>query len=121
MINPILSKYARHCSVGYALLAAVLFAGVLLSVVILNEFPVLTFYVALILMLVGVWLILKEEHSHVHTHEAFTHNHAHSHEDLHHQHTHGYPVRGKHFHEHTHEKCTHCHPHTPDIHHTHTH
>ena len=101
--------------------AAAPFAGVLLSVIILYELPAFSFYVACILMIAGVWLILKEEHSHVHTHEKLTHNHAHSHDDLHHNHPHNPPVRGKHFHLHTHEKYTHIHPHTPDIHHKHKH
>ena len=101
--------------------AAAPFAGVLLSVIILYELPAFSFYVACILMIAGVWLILKEEHSHVHTHEKLTHNHAHSHDDLHHNHRHEPPVTGKHFHEHTHIKCTHSHPHTPDIHHNHAH
>ncbi len=58
----------------------------------------------------GVWLIIKEEHSHIHIHENLTHNHAHSHDDLHHNHPHDPPVKGKHFHEHTHEECTHIPP-----------
>ena len=101
--------------------AAAPFAGVLLSVVILHEIPLWSFYAALILMVAGVWLIIKEEHSHIHKHEKLTHNHAHSHDDLHHTHRHDPPVIGVHFHEHTHEECTHIHPHTPDIHHHHVH
>lgn len=101
--------------------AAAPFAGVLLSVIILREMPSWSFYAAFILMLAGVWLIIKEEHSHDHIHEKLTHNHAHSHDDLHHDHQHDSPVTGTHFHEHTHEKCAHRHPHTPDIHHNHAH
>ena len=101
--------------------AAAPFAGVLLSVCILHEIPLWSFYAAFILMLAGVWLIIKEEHSHNHMHEKMTHNHAHSHDDQHHNHQHDPPVIGKHYHEHTHEECTHRHPHTPDIHHNHAH
>ena len=96
-------------------------AGVLLSVIILHEIPTWSFYAAFILMIAGVRMIIKEEHSHIHTHEELTHNHVHSHDDLHHDHPHDVPVDGRHFHEHTHEKCTHSHPHTPDIHHKHAH
>lgn len=101
--------------------AAAPFAGVLLSVIILHEIPTWSFYAAFILMIAGVRMIIKEEHSHIHTHEELTHNHVHSHDDLHHNHPHDVPVDGRHFHEHTHEKCTHSHPHTPDIHHKHAH
>ena len=101
--------------------AAAPFAGVLLSVIILREMPSWSFYAEFILMLAGVWLIIKDEHSHNHIHEELTHHHVHSHDDLHHNHPHDTLVTGKHFHEHTHEECTHNHPHTPDIHHNHVH
>jgi len=101
--------------------AAAPFAGGLLSMIILREVPDLSFGIALILMLSGVWLIVREEHAHTHRHENITHNHAHRHNDRHHGHHHDFPVTGWHVHEHTHETCVHCHPHTPDIHHQHTH
>ena len=101
--------------------AAAPFAGVLLSIIILQEMPSWSFCAAFVLMISGVWMIIREDHAHVHIHEELTHNHAHSHDDLHHNHRHEPPVTGKHFHEHTHIKCTHSHPHTPDIHHNHAH
>lgn len=38
-----------------------------------------------VLMAVGVWLHLSEDHRHIHRHEPLTHAHAHTHDD-HHQH-----------------------------------
>lgn len=101
--------------------AAAPFTGVLLSVIILHEWPAWPFYIAFLLMLVGVWLIMNERHAHEHHHEMLTHNHTHRHDDAHHTHTHHPPVTGWHTHMHTHAPCTHAHPHTPDLHHAHTH
>ena len=101
--------------------AAAPFAGVLLSMILLHEMPHWSFLFATILMTVGVWLIMKEDHCHTHIHDAVTHNHAHLHDDTHHTHHHDDPVKGWHAHEHTHERCRHCHKHTPDIHHCHSH
>ena len=101
--------------------AAAPFAGVLLSVIILHEWPTWPFYIAFLLMTGGVWLIINERHTHEHTHEVLTHNHAHRHDDAHHTHLHHPPVTGWHTHEHTHAPCTHTHPHTPDLHHAHRH
>lgn len=97
------------------------FAGVLFSILMLQERPTWIFPIATLLMLVGVFLSLFEKHIHAHQHEALTHEHAHCHNDLHHTHEHNPPVAGWHSHEHTHEPCTHSHWHLPDIHHQHTH
>lgn len=97
------------------------FAGVLLSIIILHEWPAWPFYIAFLLMIVGVWLTMNERHTHEHLHPALTHNHIHRHDDAHHTHTHHPPVTGWHTHMHTHAPCTHSHPHTPDLHHAHTH
>lgn len=101
--------------------AAAPFMGILLSMVILKEFPDWSFAVAIGLMFYGVWLAVQEKHIHKHVHEKLVHNHAHLHDDLHHNHEHNPPIIGWHSHEHVHESCTHIHPHSPDIHHRHQH
>jgi len=101
--------------------AAAPFMGVLLSMLILKEFPTWNFAVSAVLMLCGVWLAIRENHVHKHLHEKLTHNHAHLHDDMHHNHVHNPPVVGWHSHEHTHESRVHEHSHTPDIHHRHQH
>jgi drug/metabolite transporter (DMT)-like permease len=73
------------------------------------------------LMLCGVVIHLREQHQHVHRHEAMDHEHAHTHDDLHHGHAHDPPVHGSHSHWHRHEELTHGHPHAPDAHHQHRH
>lgn len=75
-----------------------------------------------VLMGVGVWLHLTENHGHEHTHNFLTHSHGHSH-DEHHQHLHeeGLLPEEGHSHFHTHEPMTHSHRHFPDIHHRHSH
>lgn len=75
-----------------------------------------------ILMGLGVWLHLTENHAHEHTHEALEHDHEHVH-DEHHQHVHDFPVAPgtKHSHRHRHTPLTHKHAHYPDAHHQHEH
>jgi drug/metabolite transporter (DMT)-like permease len=97
------------------------FVGMLLSFLIFSNSPAWTFYAALPLMALGTFLIVYEQHSHRHVHEATTHDHAHSHDDGHHNHAHTEPVNGSHSHEHAHEKLEHEHEHRPDIHHGHGH
>ncbi len=101
--------------------AAAPFMGVLLSMLILHEFPTWSFSIAAFFMLAGVWLAISEGHEHKHLHEKLVHNHAHLHDDLHHNHVHNPPVTGWHSHEHVHQSMIHEHPHTPDIHHRHQH
>lgn len=98
------------------------FLGAALAILVFGEHASLLFWVAAILMGIGVWLHLTERHEHMHTHEAITHTHRHVH-DIHHQHTHDFPWDGTepHTHPHTHEPTTHSHPHYPDIHHQHRH
>ncbi|HMV68348.1 MAG TPA: DMT family transporter, partial [Myxococcota bacterium] len=72
-----------------------------------------------VLMALGLWVHLAEEHDHEHTHEAGTHNHSHRHDDEHHDHAHDPPVVGEHSHAHTHEPMVHRHPHGEDLHHRH--
>lgn len=79
-----------------------------------------------LLMGLGVWLHLTEQHAHVHVHVPMDHAHAHVH-DAHHQHSHpdqpGLVLAPgqKHTHWHHHEPIEHAHPHFPDAHHRHEH
>jgi drug/metabolite transporter (DMT)-like permease len=80
------------------------------------------FCAAGILMLIGVWLHVTEQHEHRHVHEPLEHEHLHYH-DEHHQHEHspGDPPGEPHAHRHRHARLIHSHPHYPDIHHRHEH
>lgn len=100
------------------LFASAPFIGALLSLLILRETPGLSFYLATPLMLIGVIVLLVEDHAHLHTHEILVHEHAHIH-DAHHSHGHG--ARHRHNHPHQHEAFTHSHDHAPDLHHRHKH
>ncbi|MDR0488281.1 MAG: DMT family transporter [Propionibacteriaceae bacterium] len=84
----------------------------------------LTWWLAIagVLMAVGVWLHLSENHTHEHTHRGETHDHWHRHTDDHHDHTHeDLPPGTWHRHEHVHASVTHSHSHYPDSEHRHTH
>jgi drug/metabolite transporter (DMT)-like permease len=96
--------------------------GVFLSLALWPQPPSALFWLAGVLMALGVWLHLRERHEHEHTHEAHDHTHPHRH-DEHHQHAHGFEWDGvePHAHSHRHEVLTHKHPHYPDIHHRHLH
>jgi drug/metabolite transporter (DMT)-like permease len=109
---------AARTSAYYALAP---FIGAGLSFLILKETPTLSYFVALGIMIVGVYLTAFEKHDHFHIHKPITHDHRHNHNDLHHTHTHEPLVTGEHSHEHTHEYLEHKHSHTPDLHHTHRH
>jgi len=97
------------------------FIGAIASLIILREWIGWVMLPAAALVIVGVWLIYGERHSHVHRHEALTHTHEHSHDDSHHLHTHSGSVRVSHAHEHTHAESAHVHAHWPDTHHRHEH
>lgn len=99
------------------------FAGMLLSIAIFRESPHGLFLYSLPLMLIGAWLMLGEEHQHIHFHELFEHEHSHSHPDEHHTHEHTNDASfiGDHSHNHLHEENEHSHAHTPDLHHRHHH
>lgn len=98
------------------------FVGAWVSLWWLSEAVGAGFWLACVLMALGVWLHLTERHEHEHTHEPLQHSHAHVH-DEHHQHEHAFDWDGQepHVHEHQHETLTHRHPHFPDIHHRHVH
>lgn len=98
------------------------FLGTIAAVLFLHEPVTIQLVVAGLLMGVGVWLHLTEDHAHDHEHEPMEHAHPHSH-DAHHQHQHGPddPMGEPHTHVHRHTRMTHSHPHVPDMHHTHRH
>ena len=97
------------------------FIGTLLSVVMLGENPPAPYWIAASLMLGGIFLLYREKHGHLHTHEPVSHQHGHIH-DEHHRHPHAeVDSRGRHDHPHSHEPLTHIHGHWPDIHHRHEH
>ena len=97
------------------------FFGAMLALA-MGDLITLPLLIAGLLMAIGVWLHLGENHVHLHQHEPMEHEHTHTH-DEHHQHEHAEPVAPgiKHRHRHRHEPLTHAHPHFPDTHHTHDH
>ncbi|WP_043356943.1 DMT family transporter [Cupriavidus basilensis] len=94
--------------------------GVIISFALWPQMPNILFWLAFVLMALGVWLHLRERHEH--THEAQEHTHRHRH-DEHHQHVHEFDWDGQepHTHPHRHAPITHTHAHFPDIHHRHPH
>ncbi len=98
------------------------FFGVAIAFALLAERPERTFWIALPLIALGVWLHLSERHGHWHKHETLAHDHPHRHDD-HHRHTHDFAWDGTepHAHPHTHEPLAHAHAHAPDLHHRHEH
>ncbi|MFC0399107.1 DMT family transporter [Paraburkholderia rhizosphaerae] len=101
--------------------AAPLF-GVALAFVLWPEWPTVAFWVAAVLMAIGIALHIRERHEHAHTHQWLEHTHRHAH-DEHHQHEHDFPYSGDkpHTHTHVHPPITHSHAHFPDAHHRHRH
>jgi drug/metabolite transporter (DMT)-like permease len=98
------------------------FVGAAIAVAWLGDAPGPAFWIAGLLMAVGVWLHLSEKHEHEHAHEALEHEHSHVH-DEHHPHAHepGWDGQEPHSHRHRHEPMVHSHPHFPDLHHRHGH
>lgn len=98
------------------------FIGAVAAVAVLREPVTVPLVVGGILMAIGVWLHLSEQHEHEHPHASVTHEHAHRH-DEHHQHDHplGAAVIEPHTHPHIHAPLRHGHPHYPDLHHRHDH
>ena len=86
-----------------------------------------------VLMIVGVALLLNEDHAHWHRHDEVWHEHKHrhtpGHQDTHHAHEHpdGEALGVQkdraywHSHPHLHEPIAHAHPHVSDEHHRHQH
>lgn len=97
------------------------FLGAALAVV-MGDTVTLPLILAGVLMAIGIWLHLTEQHEHQHIHDELEHEHTHIH-DEHHHHSHDIPiVTGvPHKHRHQHRPMTHSHPHFPDSHHRHKH
>jgi hypothetical protein len=96
--------------------------GIALSLALWPELPSVSFWIAAVLMALGVWLHVRERHEHPHSHELLEHTHGHRH-DEHHRHEHDFPYDGDepHIHPHVHLPIAHSHAHFPDIHHRHRH
>jgi len=97
------------------------FIGAITSIIILKEWIGWVMFPATAFMIIGIWLINSEKHSHLHTHKPITHTHSHVHTNMHHLHEHPGTFHEPHTHEHTHTKITHIHVHWPDTYHRHKH
>jgi drug/metabolite transporter (DMT)-like permease len=98
------------------------FVGAIIAVVGLGEPISMQLIVAGVLMGIGVWFHLTEQHEHEHEHAPLSHEHRHRH-DEHHRHSHapGDPPDEPHTHRHSHAALRHQHAHYPDAHHRHGH
>jgi drug/metabolite transporter (DMT)-like permease len=98
------------------------FVGAVVALAVLGDPLTPQLVLAGVLMALGVWLHLTEEHTHPHEHQPLEHAHWHAH-DEHHLHDHEHAEGGQlsHTHVHSHPRLTHRHPHYPDIHHGHDH
>lgn len=100
------------------------FVGAFVAIAFLKEAMTVQTGFAALLMAIGLWLHLTEEHGHRHRHDGLEHDHEHAH-DEHHQHPHKpgqvSGVGRRHVHRHRHEGLTHSHKHFPDLHHNHEH
>jgi len=97
-------------------------AGIFLSLVIFRQIPGIFFFIALVAMASGAYILFMEDHEHGHIHKNFIHDHRHTHNDGHHEHEHVVlSARQSHSHVHTHDFLEHIHDHAPDIHHRHSH
>ncbi|MEP6719798.1 MAG: DMT family transporter [Variovorax sp.] len=97
------------------------FFGAVLAIALMGEPFTFQLSLASVLMTLGVWLHLTEQHGHPHVHEPLEHSHEHEH-DEHHRHLHPDGTgAATHTHWHRHEQLPHSHEHYPDIHHQHSH
>jgi drug/metabolite transporter (DMT)-like permease len=124
-VSVVLDAYALRL-VGAAREAAYFatapFVGALGALLLLGESVGAFQGMAMLAMIVGVGLLIRERHSHVHEHGTLDHEHLHVH-DEHHRHEHGPgdPAGEPHAHTHRHAPLVHDHPHVPDAHHRHRH
>ena len=95
------------------------FLGVAFGMLLLGERPAIQFYIALVIMVISTWFMVKDtielqhthEHEHTHTHEHRHEENVHTHEHTHHHshsHIHGSDNEN---HSHTHELAEHNHTH----------
>ena len=103
-----------------AFFATAPFVGALLSIVVFPDLPNLSELAGVTLMIIGVAILVRERHGHLHAHEAILHEHLDVHDD-HHQHQHDSLVTEPHSHPHEHADLTHEHEHVSDVHHRHSH
>lgn len=91
------------------------FLGVMFSMILLREKPELQFYIALVIMLVSTYFMVKDtiELQHTHEHEHI-HTHKHSHGDK--VHTHSHSHIHSHLHVHDGDSENHKHKHTLNEH-----
>ncbi len=96
------------------------FLGVTFGILLLGERPDIAFFVALTIMIVATWLMVRDSIELQHTHEhEHTHSHVHSHGDR--MHTHDHTHRHEHIHLHDADTENHSHEHD-DLHeHIHAH
>ena len=107
---------------GQMFFATAPFFGVVLSALILGESPTVLQLVAAAVLVVSLFFVFRDQHSHWHQHDSLTHEHSHRHDDGHHNHVHpGQSASLRHSHVHTHERMSHAHTHWPDLHHRHRH
>lgn len=105
-----------------ALFSTAPIAGIILSLLLFQEFPSWFFLISLPFMFIGTLFLLNERHEHHHIHEMIIHEHSHIHDDGHHEHNHDEgEYAKKHSHVHKHNELTHNHHHMPDLHHRHIH
>ena len=98
------------------------FCGVALSIILLNESISAIQATAGAILVFSLTVLLRDQHTHSHTHEPLHHKHRHRHDDGHHDHVHTDDEAAVyHSHWHAHEPRTHAHPHWPDMHHRHRH
>ena len=96
------------------------FLGVAFGMLILGERPEIQFYVALAVMIISTYFMIKDTIELQHTHEhSHTHTHEHSHGDIVHSHEHTHTHTHIHVHgadsdnhEHNHHTMSHEHSHT---------
>ena len=96
------------------------FLGVTFGMLILGERPAIQFYIALIVMIVSTYFMIKDTVELQHTHEhSHTHTHEHSHGDITHTHEHTHThthiyVHGENTedHNHHHKEMPHEHVHS---------
>jgi drug/metabolite transporter (DMT)-like permease len=92
--------------------------GVVLALVLLGETISLLQVSAASILIIALFTLFKDQHSHMHAHEVMYHNHEHNHND---HHNHSVDEINSHVHWHQHKALLHDHIHLPDLHHRHEH
>ena len=97
------------------------FLGAIIAWTIFGDAITVAAVIALVVAVIGVALVTRSDHAHLHTHPDLEHDHEHVHDDGHHDHEHADGFRGRHQHPHLHTALEHTHAHVPDLHHRHDH